>query len=212
MRKYSFLDQAILQINQGLRTLIGTPIGTQRANPASPIDQKPMSRKDKKLSVRLMRVNHTGEVCAQALYQGQALTAHSIAIKQAMKQAALEENDHLVWCQHRIQQLDGHTSYLNPLWWVGSFALGAFAGLIGDRWSLGFLAETEHQVCRHLQSHLAQLPTSDASSRAILAQMHWDEQHHADHAMEQGGAILPFPIPTFMTFSAKLMTTASYYV
>ena len=212
MRKYTLLDKIIQQADQGLQTLIGNPLGTNRLNPAENIEAQPLSSHDIKTSIRLMRVNHTGEVCAQALYQGQALTAHSQHIRSAMEQAALEENDHLLWCQHRIEQLGGHTSYLNPLWWFGSFGLGALAGWLGDKWSLGFLAETERQVCLHLKAHLTQLPENDYQSKAILSQMVWDEQHHADHAVEQGGVPLPFPIPKLMNFSSKWMTSASYYV
>lgn len=212
LRKYSFIDKAIHQVDQGLRTLAGTPEGTHRPDPSTHIESVDLTPEDTQKSIRLMRVNHTGEVCAQALYQGQALTAHSEQIRCAMEQAALEENDHLAWCQHRIEQLGGHTSYLNPFWWIGSYGLGAFAGWVGDKWSLGFLAETERQVCLHLKSHLNQLPELDYASKAILSQMVWDEQQHADHAIEQGGVSLPFPIPKLMNFTSKWMTSLSYYV
>jgi 3-demethoxyubiquinol 3-hydroxylase len=159
-----------------------------------------------------MRINHTGEVCAQALYQGQALTAHSRTVRYQMKTAAAEEVDHLAWCQQRLNELNSHTSYLNPLWYFGSFALGVTAGLIGDRWSLGFVAETEHQVVQHLESHLQQLPVDDKKSREIVEQMRQDEQQHATLARQVGASDLPAPVKVVMGMMSKCMTTITYWV
>ena len=159
-----------------------------------------------------MRVNHSGEICAQALYQGQALTARNPAAKAALEQAALEETEHLSWCETRIHELGSHTSYLNPLWYGGSLAIGALAGALGDKWNLGFLAETEHQVERHLKSHLARLPEVDLKSRAVVEQMQVDEARHAATALEQGGVALPLPIKQGMQLTSKLMTRAAYWV
>jgi ubiquinone biosynthesis monooxygenase Coq7 len=160
-------------------------------------------------SASMMRVNHVGEVCAQALYQGQALTSRSIGVREKMNEAAEEEIDHLNWCFRRIEQLDGHTSYLNPLWYLGSFALGLGAGVAGDRWSLGFLAETERQVVEHLESHLERLPKEDTVSRAIVEQMAEDEAKHAAMAIENGAAELPNFIKMAMKTTARFMTQLS---
>jgi ubiquinone biosynthesis monooxygenase Coq7 len=157
-----------------------------------------------------MRINHSGEVAAQGLYQGQALTAKLPEVREKMERAAAEENDHLDWCEQRIHELGTHTSYLNPLWYFGSVAIGATAGFAGDKWSLGFVAETEHQVVRHLDSHLAQISPSDHKSRAILKQMKEDEGHHATVALNAGGADLPAPIKTFMSLTSKIMTKSVY--
>ena len=159
-----------------------------------------------------MRVNHAGEVCAQALYQGQALTARRDETRQQMEQAAEEENDHLVWCRHRIHELGGHTSLLNPLWYTGSLALGAFSGLLGDKWSLGFLAETEHQVVSHLEGHLQRLPEGDEKSRAILEQMKVDEGEHRATALNAGGSELPESVKKLMSLASKVMTTTAYRI
>ena len=156
-----------------------------------------------------MRVNHAGEVCAQALYQGQALTARGQQTRSQMEQAAEEENDHLIWCRHRVHELGGHTSLLNPLWYTGSLAIGAFSGLLGDRWSLGFLAETERQVVKHLDGHLQRLPEDDEKSRAILKQMKIDEGEHCTTALDAGGSELPVPARKLMTLVSRVMTTAA---
>ena len=164
------------------------------------------------LAARLMRVNHTGEVCAQALYQGQALTARLENVRRDMERAATEENDHLAWCERRIEALGSHPSVLNPLFYSGSFAIGAMAGVIGDRWSLGFVAETEDQVVRHLDSHLERLAPEDRKSRAILQQMRTDEARHAAKAREAGGAKLPLPVRGLMAATSKLMTKTTYWI
>ena len=159
-----------------------------------------------------MRINHTGEVCAQALYQGQALTARLPQVRNRMERAAAEENDHLDWCEGRLQELDSRTSLLNPIWYAGSFAIGAAAGLAGDKWSLGFVAETEQQVGAHLDDHLNRLPERDSKSRAILEQMKEDEARHADQALKAGGAVLPGPIRFAMRLSSKIMTGTVYWL
>ena len=203
-------DRLVSHLDHGLRSIFAQP-SSNRASPADlvagdPIDQYPHLR-DR--SAALMRVNHVGEVCAQALYQGQALTSRSAEVREKMNEAAEEEIDHLNWCYHRLEKLDSHTSYLNPIWYLGSFTLGVGAGLAGDKWSLGFLAETERQVVEHLESHLDLLPQEDEVSRAIVKQMAIDEAKHADMALENGAAELPKFIKNGMRMTAKIMTTLS---
>jgi ubiquinone biosynthesis monooxygenase Coq7 len=159
-----------------------------------------------------MRVNHSGEVSAQALYQGQSITARNQAVREKLEQAALEENDHLVWTENRLQELGESPSLLNPLWYTGSFAIGAFAGALGDKWNLGFLAETEHQVVKHLDEHLNRIPVSDRRSRAILEQMKVDEARHATTALDHGGAVLPLPVKKLMQAMSKVMTRSAYRI
>ena len=161
---------------------------------------------------RLLRVDHSGEVCAQALYQGQAVTARSPQVRESMQRSALEESDHLDWCHNRLLELQDRRSLLNPIWYAGSFLVGVTAGLAGDKWSLGFIAETERQVCAHIDSHLHQIPLADRKSRAILQQMRSDEQHHADVAINGGGAPLPGPVKAAMQLTAKLMTKSTYWL
>lgn len=205
------LDRFIIEFDKGLRTLFA-PAASVRPLPGKQLEEASLSAAEKKLAAALMRVNHSGEVCAQALYQGQALTARNPVAKAALEQAALEETEHLNWCETRIHELGSHTSYLNPLWYTGSLAIGALAGTLGDKWNLGFLAETERQVERHLASHLARLPAADTKSRAIVEQMKTDEAQHASTAMEQGGVALPMPVKQGMQLTSKLMTQAAYWV
>lgn len=212
MRHLTSLDQFILQTDHALRTVFGRPVVTERDNPANGISDCDLSEADRKQAAGLMRVNHSGEVSAQALYQGQAMTARLEEVRHSMQRAADEENDHLVWTQQRLEELSSHKSVLNPVWYCGSFAIGAIAGLLGDKWSLGFVAETEHQVIRHLDSHLQKLPRQDARSSAILTQMKMDEAHHATLALEGGGAVLPWPVKKLMTAMSKVMTTSAYYI
>lgn len=209
-RHYSLADKICSTIGQGLQTIFTTP-PTERPRPHAASEDE-MTATEARHSAALMRINHTGEVCAQALYQGQAMTAKHPDTAQAMQQAAAEENEHLNWCATRIQDLDSHTSYLNPLWFCGSLAIGAGAGLIGDSWSLGFVAETERQVCKHLQEHLHTLPKGDHTSRAIVKQMEIDEQHHGEMAIDAGGRELPLPVRWGMQRLAKVMTATVYYV
>jgi len=211
-RNQSFIDQCIAQADQAMRTVFGKPSGSGRENPAEPATEGELTATEKADSIRLMRVNHAGEVCAQALYQGQALTARSHKTRSKMTQAAVEENDHLTWCRQRINQLGGHTSLLNPAWYTGSLAIGAASGLLGDKWSLGFLAETETQVVKHLEGHLQRLPAGDHKSQAILKQMRTDEARHQATAIKAGGVELPTPVKKMMTVMSKIMTTATYRV
>ncbi len=201
-----------MNTDTALRTLFGEPIITEREYPAADISDAEFSEQEKKHIAGLMRVNHCGEVSAQALYQGQSLTSKNKEIKDKLQRAALEENDHLNWTKNRIDELGGHTSFLNPLWYGGSFAIGAFAGAMGDKWNLGFLAETEHQVVNHLESHLNQLPGGDLKSRAILEQMKTDELKHATTAIENGAAQLPPAVKTLMAAMSKVMTGTAYYI
>jgi ubiquinone biosynthesis monooxygenase Coq7 len=201
-----------MHADTALRTLFGEPVTTERGNPAGTTSDAAFSDQERKHIAGLMRVNHSGEVSAQALYQGQSLTSRNHEIREKLQQAAIEENDHLNWTKQRIDELGSHTSLLNPLWYGGSFAIGAFAGAIGDKWNLGFLAETEHQVVSHLESHLNKLPGGDLRSRAILEQMKIDEQKHATTAIEHGAAELPPPVKTLMTAMSKVMTSTTYYL
>lgn len=212
MRQLSMADRLILVADNTLKTLLGGYQTTSRDNPAIDLDSEELTSEQAKHSAGLMRINHCGEVCAQALYQGQALTARLPEVRDKMEQAAIEENDHLDWCATRLQQLDSHTSLLNPLWYASSFAIGAFAGVIGDKWSLGFVAETEHQVVRHLEDHLQKLPAQDSQSKAILEQMKVDELEHATTALAAGGAELPLPVKGMMAVMSKVMTSTVYYI
>ncbi len=209
-RRYSPADRLLINLDQMVRTVFGQPADTGRPHPAE--QPAELSDEESRRSARLMRVNHTGEVCAQALYQGQALTARLNGVRQRMEQAAAEENDHLVWCEQRVQELGQRTSLLNPLFYVGAFTIGAVAGKAGDRWSLGFVAETEQQVVNHLEGHLRRLPDTDHKSRSILAQMKEDEARHATHALEAGGARLPLPVRLAMRAASQVMTRTTYWV
>ncbi|WP_434457803.1 2-polyprenyl-3-methyl-6-methoxy-1,4-benzoquinone monooxygenase [Stutzerimonas urumqiensis] len=210
-RHYSPIDRLLIQLDTAAKTLL--PFGGQpaRPSPAAPHSDAELSEKDRRHVAGLMRINHTGEVCAQALYQGQALTAKLPRIRDAMEDAAAEEIDHLAWCEQRIHQLGSHTSVLNPLFYALSFSMGAAAGLVSDRVSLGFVAATEDQVCKHLDEHLAQLPADDVKSRAILEQMRTDEAQHATNAVAAGGLRFPGPVKIAMTLMSKAMTKTTYY-
>ena len=211
-RDYTPADNLLIQIDHALRTVFGRPHVTERPDPADDLPEEGMSDAERDHVARLMRINHTGEVCAQALYQGQALTARLPGVRDGMARAAAEENDHLDWCERRVHELGGRLSLLNPLFYAGSFLIGAAAGLAGDKWSLGFVAETERQVERHLDGHLAQVPAEDARTHAVLEQMKADEVGHATKASEAGATVLPAPIREAMRLTAKLMTTAVYRV
>ncbi|MEC9314049.1 MAG: 2-polyprenyl-3-methyl-6-methoxy-1,4-benzoquinone monooxygenase, partial [Pseudomonadota bacterium] len=176
------------------------------------LDEAELNHAERKQAAGLMRVNHAGEVSAQALYQGQALTAKLPQVRTAMEVAAKEENDHLVWCQQRLDALSSHTSVLNPLWYAGSFTLGAIAGKVGDKWSLGFVAETEKQVVQHIEGHLKIISEQDKKSRAVLEQMKIDEAEHGTKALEAGGAMLPTPVTRLMGMVSKVMTKTSYWI
>jgi len=212
MHTLSSLDNLIINFDQALRTVFGKPLATERANPAENLEDATLSDEEKRLTIGLMRVNHCGEVAAQALYQGQALTAKMTDIRDTMTRCAREENDHLVWCEQRVTELGGRVSVLNPLWYLGSFVIGATAGAMGDKYSLGFVVETEKQVVAHLEEHLRQLPVQDQRSRAIVAQMSEDEEHHAVTASKAGGVTLPTPVQWLMQQMAKVMTTTAFWV
>ena len=212
IRQFSLLDTLIIEADKAVKTVFGKPETTDRPTPGYELPEETLTTSEQALSNRLMRVNHAGEVSAQALYQGQALTAKLPEVRQAMEQAAIEENDHLLWCQQRVHHFGGHTSILNPIWYAGSFAIGAVAGKIGDKWSLGFVAETEKQVVQHLEEHLEQISLSDKKSRAILEQMKTDELHHGTVALEAGGAKLPQPVTLVMGLMSKVMTKTSYWL
>ncbi|MCQ2046389.1 putative ubiquinone biosynthesis protein [Stutzerimonas stutzeri] len=211
-RHYSPADRLLMQADSALRTLL--PFSGQPARPSPAVlkNEAELSESETRHVAGLMRINHTGEVCAQALYQGQALTARLPQVRRAMEQAADEEIDHLAWCEQRIRQLGSYTSVLNPLFYGLSFGIGATAGLISDRISLGFVAATEDQVCKHLDEHLGQLPASDDKSRAILEQMREDEQQHSTAAIEAGGLRFPAPVKFGMSLVSKVMTKATYRI
>jgi len=210
MRHLSAIDQFISRADRALRTLAAAEQHADRPSPARHIDESELTTEEKRHAAGLMRVNHAGEVCAQALYQGQALTAKLPHVRAEMEHAAAEEVDHLVWCQERLDALDSHASYLNPLWYGLSFAIGAGAGLVSDKISLGFVAATEDQVCQHLQKHLEELPANDEKSRAVVAQMLQDEARHAEMALDAGGYRFPAPVKGLMTLVSKAMTSTSY--
>ncbi|MGB5254251.1 MAG: 2-polyprenyl-3-methyl-6-methoxy-1,4-benzoquinone monooxygenase [Sedimenticolaceae bacterium] len=211
-RAYSPADRLLMNLDQAVRTLFGRPQVTERTNPADSLPEIEMSETQRDHAARLMRINHTGEVCAQGLYQGQALTARDPAVRRSMQRSAAEENDHLDWCERRVEELGGRLSLLNPLWYAGSFAIGSAAGIAGDRWSLGFVAETEKQVEGHLDEHLEQLPPDDRRTRAILEQMKADEIAHGQKAMAHGGVQLPGPIRGLMKLTSKIMTMSVYRI
>ncbi len=211
-REYSTLDRLLMAIDDGVRTVFGRPPSTGRTAPDTGIAETPLPAADRRVSEGLMRVNHTGEICAQALYSAQALTARNPEVRRRMQRAAAEENDHLIWCESRVHELGGHLSYLNPLWYAGSFAIGALAGLAGDRWNLGFVVETERQVEGHLDEHLQRLPEEDAKSRAIVAQMRIDEGNHAEMAQRAGAVDLPGPVKRLMKLQSRVMTTVAYWI
>ncbi|MCJ7555840.1 MAG: 2-polyprenyl-3-methyl-6-methoxy-1,4-benzoquinone monooxygenase [Gammaproteobacteria bacterium] len=206
------LDLLVSGFDQALRTATGLHPGSGRVNPASETSDDSLAQEQRRHVAGLMRVNHSGEVAAQALYQGQAMTARLENVRDTMEQAALEEIDHLQWCECRLQELDARPSALNPLWYAGSFAIGALAGMAGDRWSLGFVAETERQVVKHLEDHIERLPKGDERSRAILEQMKLDEKQHGQAAESAGAALLPTPVRGLMTLTARLMTRTSYWI
>ena len=211
-RRYTPLDHLLINTDQALRTVFGRPRLTERRNPAADLMDAELRPDQRRHVARLMRINHTGEVCAQALYQGQALTAKLPETRQRLERSAKEENDHLAWCEERLEELGDRKSLLNPLWYAGSFALGALAGLAGDKWSLGFVVETERQVEDHLDDHLTQIPAHDEKSRAILERMKADEIHHAQVAKSAGGADLPAPIRQAMKLTSRVMTRTVYWV
>ena len=209
-RSFTLIDLGLGEIDKAIKTL-SAPAVASRPEPASP-EAEPLEETQRIESARLMRVNHSGEVAAQALYQGQALTAGDAGIAAAMRQAAAEETDHLAWCELRLRELRGRTSLLNPLWYAGSFAIGALAGAFGRSTNLGFVAETERQVEAHLRGHMERLGTADPRSRSILEQMTHDEMRHGAKAASLGGKDLPFPVGAAMRLTARIMTRSSYWL
>ncbi|MFC4308332.1 2-polyprenyl-3-methyl-6-methoxy-1,4-benzoquinone monooxygenase [Steroidobacter flavus] len=213
-RRYTLLDRLLLPADQTLRTLFASHVAA-RPNPAENQPETPEiadNPANRRHVAALMRINHSGEVAAQALYQGQAFTSRADATRASLMEAAREETDHLAWCADRIRQLGGRTSVLNPLWYAGSFTIGALAGLAGDKVSLGFVAETERQVVEHLDGHLQRLPAEDARTRAIIQQMSADEERHGRNAELAGGAELPGPVRGLMKLTAKVMTRTAYWL
>ena len=211
-RQLTPLDRLLASANNALRT-VATPAGrSARDNPAKNIIDADLNSDQKRHAAGLMRINHAGEVAAQALYQGHAAVARDESIEAQMQHAADEEFDHLAWCEQRIHELGEDVSKLSPFWYAGAFAIGAASGVLGDRWSLGFIAETERQVCAHLDSHLDSLPPEDAKSRAIVEQMRDEEEEHGHNAIEAGAAELPGPVKHLMRLTAKVMTKTAYWV
>jgi ubiquinone biosynthesis monooxygenase Coq7 len=210
LRNLSFSDRLVSHVDNALKTLTPGAVKASHVSPGAKESAAELSVDEQKHIAGLMRINHTGEVCAQALYQGQSLTARLPAIRASMEQAADEELDHLAWCEDRINELGGRTSLLNPAFYGLSYALGAIAGIAGDKWSLGFVAATEDQVSLHLQDHLEQIGAKDARSSAILRQMLSDEEQHAHNALEAGGVRFSSDVKTAMTAISKVMTQSAY--
>ena len=205
------IEKFIIGFDGALRTLLA-PAQTIRTIPGKNSSENELTKEERRKSSALMRINHTGEVCAQALYQGQALSAKDAEVQRSLNQAACEEIEHLAWTEQRITELGGRKSLLNPIWYSGSFFIGAAAGMLGDKWNLGFLAETERQVESHLAKHLHSLPGQDEKSRAIVAQMQIDEAGHANAAMSHGGIDLPTPVKIVMRLGSKVMTKTTYWI
>ncbi len=211
-RQYRFFDKICLGIDQAMRALMDNAKTSGVQNPAKGVEDIVLNDEQRKHSAALMRINHAGEICAQALYHGQGVVSRSPETQAKMQQAAIEEGDHLAWCKKRLDELDSHTSYLNPLWYVGSFCIGMVAGMIGDKWSLGFVAETERQVIKHLKGHLHLLPQQDQRSYTILERMEKDEAKHRDEAIAAGAHELPEMIKKTMAITSKVMVKTAYWV
>jgi Ubiquinone biosynthesis protein COQ7 len=210
-RKLSLFDEWLIHFDRGLKAML-IPMASKCANPAADVADVVLNKEETRLSSALMRVDHAGEVCAQALYQGQSLTVRVPKTRKMLLKAASEEVDHLIWCENRLSELHSHASYLTVLWYVGSFLMGVGVGLLPCRFNLGFVVETEKQVMKHLEDHLERLPHADLRSRAILTQMHHDEQQHATHAVTSGAALLPHPVAWLMRYVSKVMTTVAYFI
>jgi 3-demethoxyubiquinol 3-hydroxylase len=210
-RALTSLDRLLVDAQNALDTVFGAP-AAERPNPSAGEPEIALDDAERRHAAGLMRINHVGEVCAQALYVGQAAVARDEATRKHLLEAAQEETDHLAWCAQRLDELDSRPSLLNPLWYAGSYAIGVLAGLRGDGWNLGFVVETERQVEAHLDEHLQTLPPADARSRAILHTMKADEARHADNAQAQGARVLPPPVPTVMAMASNLMKTIAYQI
>jgi len=211
-RELSALDRLLAGADDALRTIAAPAGRPARDNPAGLIKEATLSPSQKSHAAGLMRVNHAGEVAAQALYKGHASAARDTSIEQQMQEAAAEEFDHLAWCEQRIRELGEEPSKLSPVWYAGAYAIGAISGVLGDKWSLGFIAETERQVIEHLETHLDGLPPGDARSRAIIEQMRDEEAEHGQNAIDAGAANLPGPVKRLMRITAKVMTKTAYWV
>lgn len=211
-RALSALDLVLAEFDHALRTVASRSHAARPPSPAATVPEHELDVGEQRHAAGLMRVNHSGEVCAQALYRGQALTARSVATRTDMAAAAHEEEDHLDWCQQRLDELNARPSLLNPVWYAASFALGVAAGLVGDRLGLGFVAATEDQVCEHLRDHLDRLPSGDVRSRALVTRMLDDEARHAHRARDGGALMFPGPVKAAMTLTSRLMTALSYRV
>ena len=211
-RRLTPLDRLLASANNALRTVAAPAGRSARPSPAENAVDADLDERERRHAAGLMRVNHAGEVCAQALYQGHAAVARDRSIEARMQRAADEEFDHLAWCEQRVNELGEDTSKLSPFWYAGAFAIGAASGILGDRWSLGFIAETERQVCAHLDSHLDSLPPGDAKSRAVVEQMRDEEEEHGNNAVTAGAAELPAPVKRLMQMTAKVMTNTAYWV
>jgi 3-demethoxyubiquinol 3-hydroxylase len=207
--RLTLIDRLIQEFDRGLRTVAAANVAA-RPNPAGASPESVTDPAARRHAAGLMRVNHAGEIAAQALYHGQALTARNETVRRSLLEAARDETDHLAWCEQRVRELDSHTSLLAPLWYAGSFAIGALTGLAGDRTSLGFVAETESQVIEHLESHLHELPPDDERSRRIVEQMQADEARHGEEARSAGGHDLPRPVRDLMRGTARIMTRTAY--
>jgi ubiquinone biosynthesis monooxygenase Coq7 len=212
MRHYTFLDKLCLGLDQAVRTLMDNPKTSGLSYPGKSVDEQALTATQRKHSAGLMRINHAGEICAQALYHGQGVVSRSREVQEKMHQAAIEEGDHLAWCKQRLDELGSHVSYLNPFWYAGSFCIGMAAGMIGDKWSLGFVAETESQVVAHLKNHLQNLPANDARSYTILQRMETDEAKHRDEAIALGAKVLPDFMRKMMAITSKVMVKTAYWV
>lgn len=211
-RHYTFFDRLCLGVDQAVRALTDTVKTTGTDYPGKKIEEQPLNDEQRQHSAALMRINHAGEICAQALYHGQGVVSRSHDVQEKMRQAAIEEGDHLAWCRRRLDELGSHPSYLNPLWYAGSFCIGMVAGMIGDKWSLGFVAETERQVIKHLKGHLHSLPTNDLRSYKILEKMEADEARHRDEALALGAKELPKMIKNGMRMTSKIMVKSAYWI
>jgi ubiquinone biosynthesis monooxygenase Coq7 len=210
-RHYTFFDRVCLQVDPAVRALLDNPKTTERPYPAQSMPEAILDESERKKAAALMRINHAGEICAQALYQGQGIISRNQDIQHKMRQAAEEEGDHLAWCKRRLEELGSHTSYLKPVWYIGSLCIGLAAGMVGDKWSLGFVVETERQVIAHLRGHLQALPARDIRSNQILQQMESDEARHRDEAMAAGAYELPRFIKKCMALTSKIMVKTAYW-
>jgi len=211
-RMFNPIDELIMGFDKAVSAIFTENRRPARTNPASDEEEQPLAQSEKRHSAGLMRVNHAGEVAAQALYSGQAFVAKDPGVRHSLQHAAAEESDHLHWCEERVMELNSHVSYLSPVWYTGSFAIGALAGLLGDRWNLGFVLETERQVVAHLDKHLEKLPENDHKSRQILEQMREDELTHATNALAAGASELPRPIKVTMEYCSRVMTSTAYWI